>query len=116
MQPTAAQNLESFFTKAAAYGQRYPGVAKAFMELSGEVMQDGALDAKHKELIAVGIAAAIRCMPCITAHVQAALTHGATREELLEAASVAIVMGGGPGFAHALEVMQAVDDLTGAAQ
>ena len=98
---------------AARFGQACPDGAKAFMDLTGESMQDVALDAKHKELRALGIAAALRCMPCITAHVQGAFNHGATRAEQFEAASVAIVRGGGFGFAHALEVLQTIDDLTG---
>jgi AhpD family alkylhydroperoxidase len=36
-------------------------------------MKDGALKKKEKELVALGIAAAQRCEPCIILHVQKSL-------------------------------------------
>jgi alkylhydroperoxidase/carboxymuconolactone decarboxylase family protein YurZ len=34
---------------------------------------------------------------------------GATPDEVMEAASVAILMAGGPGMAHVIEVMKAIE-------
>ncbi|MCP4716393.1 MAG: carboxymuconolactone decarboxylase family protein [Deltaproteobacteria bacterium] len=101
--------MNEFFEYTAKFGQQYPDISSSFMNLMGSVMQDGALDGKQKELIAVGIAVSLRCLPCIQAHVQGALGMGATREEILEAASVSILMSGGPGMAHVMEVMKALD-------
>jgi len=39
---------------------------------------------------------------------------GATRKEILEAAGVAVLMGGGPAFTHVAEVIKALDALNAA--
>lgn len=66
-----------------------------------------ALDTKTKELIAVAISVAIRCDDCIAFHVQAAIDHGATREEILETLAMAIYMGAGPSVMYASHVIAA---------
>ncbi len=53
---------------------------------------------KHKELIALGIAVALRCEPCIRIHIEKSLAAGCSKKEILEAASVAVMMQGGPAY------------------
>ena len=105
--------MEEFFEYTAKLGQQFPEMSKNFMGLMGSVMEEGALGAKEKELISLGIAVGLRCVTCIYAHTQAALAHGASREEILEAASVAVLMQGGPGMAHVIEVMKALEAFAG---
>ncbi len=104
--------MEEFWEFTAKFGQQFPEISKNFMGLRDGVMEDGALGAKEKELISVGIAVGLRCVPCIYTHTQAALTQGASHEEILEAASVAVLMQGGPGLAHVAEVMKALEAFT----
>jgi len=101
--------MNEFFEYTARFSQQFPEIAKNFMGLMGSVMEDGALGAKEKELISLGIAVGLRCVPCIYAHTRAALGQGASRQEIMEAASVAVLMQGGPGMAHVAEVMKALD-------
>jgi len=103
------ERMNEFFEYTAKFGQKYPDIGKSFMEMMGTVMQDGKVKGKDKELIALGIAVGLRCVPCIYAHTRTALSMGATPDEVLEAASVAVVMQGGPGMAHVVEVMKALD-------
>ena len=105
--------MDEFFEYTAKLGQQFPEMSKNFMGLMGSVMEAGALGAKEKELISLGIAVGLRCVPCIYAHTQASLAHGASREEILEAASVAVLMQGGPGMAHVIEVMKALEAFAG---
>jgi AhpD family alkylhydroperoxidase len=78
-----------------------------------------ALDAKTKELIALGIAAAIRCDDCIGFHVKAAIERGASEEEVTETLGIAIYMGAGSSVmyaSHALEAFhQVANERRGAA-
>ena len=101
--------MDEFFEYTAKFMEKYPDIAKNFTTLMGSIIQDGKLGSKEKELIAVGIAVGLRCLPCIHAHTMSALNMGATEEEILEAASVAILMGGGPGMVHVMEVMKAIE-------
>ncbi|WP_440946995.1 carboxymuconolactone decarboxylase family protein [Methanosarcina sp. T3] len=89
-----------------------PGVMNALMGLHSEVVKDGALSAKTKELMMVGIAVALRCEPCLWKHVPEAVSLGANREEIMEAASTAIVMAGGPAVAYgSLVVLKILDEM-----
>lgn len=75
--------------------------------LSGE----GALSVREKELVAVGAALVARCDECIVVHVQKALQAGCTRQEILEAAGVAKIFGGGPVLAaSATLLIDALDE------
>jgi len=86
-----------------------PEVMKAFREMGSVAHSGGALDAKTKELIAVGISVAIRCDPCITYHVKAAYEHGATRAEIAETMGMAVYMGAGPSAMYAAQALEAYD-------
>jgi AhpD family alkylhydroperoxidase len=92
--------------KAAA-----PEIGRGFAAMFQTLMKDGALSVREKELIALGIGLAARCEPCIYAHVEKCVKAGATREQILEAAGVAVVMHGGPAYTHVPEVVDALDSI-----
>lgn len=81
----------------------------AFGRLHQAACENGALDGKTKELIALGIAVAARCDGCIAFHTHDVLEAGASREEIVETLSVAILMGGGPSVMYATHVIDAMD-------
>src|SRR5690606_23265595 len=91
-----------------------PGPMRAFSGLAREALTPGTLDVKTKELLAIGIAIAVRCDGCIGFHVKAALRAGASREEVLEAAAMAIYMGAGPSMIYAAETLRAFDEISAA--
>jgi len=87
------------------------GVVKAFGDLHHSVMKPGALSTAEKELIALAIGLAVRCENCIYAHVRAALAAGATRQQILETAEVAVMMQGGPTYTYLPRLTEALDAL-----
>lgn len=85
-----------------------PAPAQAFHAFSQAVFADGALPGKTKQLIAVAVAHVTQCPYCIRSHTGAALRHGATDQEIMEAIWVAAEMRAGGAYAHsalALDVM-----------
>lgn len=88
-----------------------PEMIKGFGALHQAAMKPGALSPLEKELIALGIGIAVRCENCIYAHVKAAVSAGATREQVLEAAGVAVLMGGGPTYTYLPRVTEALEAL-----
>lgn len=82
-------------------------VMKAFAGMAQAATAARALDAKTKELIALGIAVAVRCDDCIAFHVKAAVQQGATKEEVLETLGMAIYMGAGPSVMYASHAFEA---------
>ena len=88
-----------------------PDTEAAFQAFSQTVFADGALPAKIKQIIAVAVAHVTQCPYCIKGHTKAALRHGATEKELIEAIWVAAEMRAGGAYAHsvlAIEEMQKV--------
>ncbi len=79
-----------------------PDTFRAFREFSAQVFRPGALPARVKELIAVGVAHVTQCPYCIETHARRARNLGASEEELMEAIWVAAEMRAGGAFAHAL--------------
>jgi AhpD family alkylhydroperoxidase len=88
-----------------------PAMVAGFGGLFSKVMIDGAISLREKELIALSIAVAANCPPCIMAHTKKCLDTGSTKAQILEAVSVAVVMGGGPAYMHVMEVMDALEVL-----
>ncbi|HBA85455.1 MAG TPA: carboxymuconolactone decarboxylase family protein [Verrucomicrobia bacterium] len=86
-----------------------PDMMKGFGSLFTSVMKEGALPLKYKELIALAMGVGSCCEPCINLHVKKCLNAGATKEEIMEAASVAVVMQGGPAYTYMPAVVDALE-------
>jgi len=86
-----------------------PETARAFGGLHLAVMKEGALSVKEKELIAMAIGLAQGCAECVFLHTEGARKAGATHEQVLEAAGVAVMMQGGPAFVHLPVVIAALE-------
>lgn len=100
------QHLQERLTQ---FGSEQPGPMAGFSRLHKKSVESGALDSKTKELMALAISIAVRCEGCIAYHTHDAIQAGATRPELLETISVAIMMGGGPASIYAAHAMDAID-------
>ncbi len=79
-----------------------------FQGLMKDATADGGLSAKHKELIALGVGVASRCEACIYAHVEKCVKAGASPREVMDAAGVAVMMGGGPVYTYTTIVAAAL--------
>ena len=89
-----------------------PDAFAAFVSLEKAASPDGALSHKQKELIALGIAVALRCEDCIMSHVGACIKAGVSREEFAEALGTAIQMSGGPGLMYAAKAIACFDEMS----
>ena len=87
-----------------------PETEKALQAFSRQAFADGALSVKTKQLIAVAVAHVTQCPYCIRGHTKAALRHGATREELMEAIWIAAEMRAGGACAHMAISLTAMDE------
>jgi AhpD family alkylhydroperoxidase len=83
-----------------ALEKEMPDVVGAFRNLHETVAARGALSAETKKLIMISVSTALRCEPCIRLHVSDAKEMGIGRQEILEAAGVAVLLGGGPAIAY----------------
>jgi len=103
--PTRYTELKTAGTKL---GKQTPELLTNFHQLEATAMQDAVLSRKVKELIALGIAVAVRCDGCIAHHVRDALYEGASEDEIIETLGVAVLMGGGPSMIYTEEAFVAM--------
>jgi AhpD family alkylhydroperoxidase len=81
-------------------GSKNPKNMTAFHNLMNQTLEDGSLDKKTKELIALALAVKSQCKYCIAFHVKNCLDLGIKEEEMLEASWIAVMMGGGPSLMY----------------
>lgn len=88
-----------------------PEMSRGFGALSKAVKAGGVLDFKTKEFIALGIAIADRCEPCIALHIEALIKAGATRAEVADVLAMSVQMGGGPSMMYAAKALACYDEM-----
>ena len=92
-------------------GEHAPELAKKFFDYYGAVFADGALTAREKSLIALGVALALQCPYCIDSFTRDGLSKGCDEEQLTEVAHVAAALRGGASLVHGMQVKRVVRDL-----
>ena len=83
-------------------------LAKKFFDWYGAVFEDGALTAREKSLIALGVAHAVQCPYCIDAYTQDALQKGCDLEQLTETVHVSAAIKGGAALVHGMQMCDQV--------
>ena len=73
---------------------------KRFFALDNQAYEDGALPARTKELLGLVGSMVLRCDDCVGYHIEQCLAQGVSREEMLEAFNVALVVGGSIVIPH----------------
>lgn len=89
-----------------------PEVMEGFNKMVKFSSEQGALDPKTKELIALALGIAAHCDGCIGFHVQKLVKLGVTNEEFNEMLGMAVYMGGGPSLMYAAEATMAWEQFT----
>lgn len=92
----------------ANIGEYAPALGEKYFAYYGEAMQDGALPARVKALIALAVATTQKCPYCIDAYTNQCLSLGVTREEMMEAVHVGAAMTAGVVLAHATQMRKIV--------
>lgn len=83
-----------------------------FMAYYGAVFAEGALTAREKALIALGVSHAVQCPYCIDAYTQASLQQGSNVEEMTEVAHVACAIRGGASLVHGVQMRNVAEKLS----
>lgn len=107
---TARKKLDQVEELTRRLSKDYPEETRAFLGFLKKAEQGKALELRVKELINVGLAVAGQCEWCIAFHVGQAVKAGATRDEVVEAGFMAVVMHGGPAYMYMTPLFEAVDE------
>ncbi|HEX23144.1 MAG TPA: carboxymuconolactone decarboxylase family protein [Chromatiales bacterium] len=106
----ARKKLDQVAELTRRLSKDYPAETRAFLGFLQTAEQGKALDLRIKELINVGLAVAGQCEWCIAFHVEQAVKAGASRDEVVEAGFMAVVMHGGPAYMYMTPLFEAVDE------
>ena len=86
-------------------------VMRRFFALDTQTYQAGALDVKTKELLGLVASMVLRCDDCISYHVAQCKQAGVNRDEMFEAFSVGLVVGGSIVIPHLRRAVDFLDKL-----
>ncbi len=86
-------------------------VVRRFFALDTQTYQAGALDVKTKELLGLTASLVLRCDDCISYHVAQCREAGVNRDEMFEAFSVGLVVGGSIVIPHLRRAVDFLDRL-----
>lgn len=86
-------------------------VVRRFFALDTQAYQAGALDVKTKELLGLVASLVLRCDDCISYHVAQCREAGVDRDEMFEAFSVGLVVGGSIVIPHLRRAVDFLDRL-----
>jgi AhpD family alkylhydroperoxidase len=104
-----------YYSETGKYRDRFdealPGLMPAYGTFRKEVYRDGALSQKTKRLIALAAGLQAGCTRCVQGQTKDAVAAGATKDEILEAVAVAVVMGGTAVSAETWRVVKVLEEL-----
>ncbi|PWN06405.1 carboxymuconolactone decarboxylase family protein [Rhodohalobacter mucosus] len=86
---------------------------KRFFNLDTNTYKDGALPGKTKELLGLVASAVLRCNDCIDYHLEQCAESGFSKEEIVDALNVALVVGGSiviPHMRHAIATLELLEE------
>lgn len=88
-------------------------VIKRIFNLDTNAYLEGALDVRTKELLGLVASAVLRCDDCIKYHLETSYKNGITKAEMMEAMSIATLVGGTiviPHLRRAYEFWEALEN------
>jgi AhpD family alkylhydroperoxidase len=99
--------MKELTSRIGQIGAVSPDTVRGYQMLSSAGQKTGKLDEKTRQLISLAVAVTTRCDGCITFHTDAAIKHGASKEEIIEALGVAVAMNAGAALIYSSRVMDA---------
>ena len=106
------KHLDETSANLAEFRRTHEEAGKGFTAMHRGSMGEGSMTAREKELCALAIGIATRCVDCIGFHVRAAVKAGASRQDVAEVIGVATMMGGGPAYMYGVKALEAYDQLS----
>jgi len=88
-------------------------VIKRIFNLDTNAFAEGALDKKTKELLGLVASTVLRCDDCVKYHLQSSYEAGLKKEEVVEALSIATLVGGTIVIPHLRKAYEYWDQIEG---
>lgn len=88
-------------------------IIKRIFNLDTNAYMEGHLSVKTKELLGLGNSLVLRCDDCVKYHLQTCFELGLSKEEIMEAMSISLLIGGTIVIPHLRRAVEFWDDLNG---
>ena len=88
-------------------------IIKRIFNLDTNAYKEGHLSVKTKELLGLGNSLVLRCDDCVKYHLQTCFDLGISKEEVMEAMSISLLIGGTIVIPHLRRAVEFWDDLSG---
>ena len=111
MQYDPKKTLDEFDSLMKDIAKTIPEQYKAFISEKQTVTKAGKVDEKTKWLLLLVSSVTQRCPVCIPRAVKHCLLSGWTKEEMLEACMVAVLVGGSSAMTYVTLVCKTIEDL-----
>lgn len=86
-------------------------VIKRIFNLDTNAFKEGSLDVKTKELLGLVASAVLRCDDCVKYHLEKCHKEGLTKDQIIEALSIATLIGGTIVIPHLRRAYEYLDEL-----
>ncbi len=110
-----ANQVEEFNAYRARMNDKILGgnnkIIKRIFNLDTNAFAAGALDVKTKELLGLVASTVLRCDDCVKYHLETSYNLGLTKEEVMEALSIATLVGGTIVIPHLRRAYEYWDEL-----
>ncbi|MDX1585532.1 MAG: carboxymuconolactone decarboxylase family protein [Balneolaceae bacterium] len=114
--PNKENRLEAFRRQRAEMNEKileldHLGI-KRFFNLDTNTYKDGALSMETKELLGLVASTVLRCNDCIDYHLEQCAESGFSKDEIIDALNVALVVGGSiviPHLRHAVATLELLE-------
>lgn len=87
-------------------------IIKRVFNLDTNAYMEGHLPVKTKELLGLGNSLVLRCDDCVKYHLQTCFELGISKEEVMEAMSISLLIGGTIVIPHLRRAVEFWDDLS----
>ncbi len=88
-------------------------ILKRIFNLDTNAFMEGHLPIKTKELLGLGNSLVLRCDDCVKYHLQTCFELGLSKEEVLEAMGISLLIGGTIVIPHLRRAIEFWDELSG---
>ena len=113
-----AQRLKAFREYREKMNQRILSAGNLpinrFFTLDSKAYEDGALDARTKEIAGLSASPVLRCDDCIAYHVIRCKELGVSNEQLFEVLNVGLIVGGSIVIPHLRRAVELLDEIDAA--
>lgn len=99
-------SLIQFKEGLAHLAHTLPTYAEKFNEFTEECFKEGAVSAKQKQLIALGISVQAQDEYCIIFHTKGCIDQGCSEQEIMETIAVSSAFGGGASISQGVTLVQ----------